>query len=93
MVQKPTKIASEKNFIGELRTLIHWSDICCWSELVFSLSLCFFTSISIALSETHAAETHETSEKNFVGELQTWTIIAAILVDSFSGVFLQWVVC
>jgi len=61
MAQKPTKLASEKNFVGERRTLNHWSDICCWSELVFSLSLCFFTSISITLSETHGAETHNSS--------------------------------
>ncbi len=57
---KPTKLAREKCFVGELQTLIHWSDIGCWSELVCSLSLCCITSISIALSETHGAETQKT---------------------------------
>ncbi len=59
---KPTKLTRVKSFVGELQTLIHWSHIGCWSELVFSLSLslCFFASISIALSETHGADTHKT---------------------------------
>ncbi len=73
MVQKRRKLTSEKNLVGELQTLIHWSDICCWSELVFSLSLSAYSLPSPSLCQRPMVQTPTilASEKNFVGELQT----------------------
>ncbi len=73
---KPTKLTRKKSFVGELQTLIHWSHICCWSELVFSLSLslslCFFSCISPSLCQRPMVQkpTKLASEKNSVGELK-----------------------
>jgi hypothetical protein len=71
---KPTKLTRKKSFVGELQTLIRWSHICCWSELVFSLSLslCFFSCISPSLCQRPVVQkpTKLASEKNFVGELK-----------------------
>jgi hypothetical protein len=72
--KKPTKLTRKKSFVGELQTLIRWSHICCWSGLVFSLSLSAssLASISPSLCQRPMVQkpTKLASEKNFVGELK-----------------------